>query len=426
MKIKYILAVSMLAFLGFASCEMKDEILDKNKIIGDTGFLEMGVAVQSNVTKSDVAEPEVPAVSAEDFPVEIVQTEGGEYKKTYSTYADLQKENPIELPVGKYTVRAHTPGEIQPVMDEPYYGGQFDQLNITKDITSEANVVCKMENTKIQIIYDPEFNSTFKTWKITITDGSSHVLTFDETDLNPKPKYWLIEDNVSTIEVSIVAKPVAGGEVKESRYIIKPEGEDSEFWAGSDALNITMKPGEPTGDPTGVGIDIKVDVTFDGSEETVEIPVDGGDGKPVPPGPSDEPTITIPQAVYTLPADISKNADVLIEAKAGIKSVKVQISAGNDVFETIIGGLFEGGFLTGLELVGNDELEAVLSGVGVDVKAPSLGALEYKFPVGNFFFLLTDPSMGKTDKPEGHVFNITVEDSNGEKVTDKLSVIVTE
>ena len=52
MKIKYTLAVSMFAFLGLASCEMKDEILDKNKITGDTGFLEMGVSVQSGTTKS--------------------------------------------------------------------------------------------------------------------------------------------------------------------------------------------------------------------------------------------------------------------------------------------------------------------------------------------------------------------------------------
>ena len=419
MKIKYILAVSMLAFLGFASCEMKDEILDKNKIIGDTGFLEMGVAVQSNVTKSDVAEPEVPAVSAEDFPVEIVQTEGGEYKKTYSTYADLQKENPIELPVGKYTVRAHTPGEIQPVMDEPYYGGQLDQLNITKDITSEANVVCKMENTKIQIIYDPEFNSTFKTWKITITDGSSHVLTFDETDLNPKPKYWLIEDNVSTIEVSIVAKPVAGGEVKESRYIIKPEGEDSEFWAGSDALNITMKPGKPTGDPTGVGIDIKVDVTFDGSEETVEIPVEGGDDKPVLP-PSDGPTITIPQAVYTLPDDMSLagDANAVIKASAKLKSVQVQITAGNEQFGSIVEQMELGSFdLMTVE----DPLKGILTGMGIVL--PTTENEEYSFPIGKFFTMISP--MGVT-VGEGHVFTIVVEDTNGKTATDKVSVKVTE
>lgn len=419
MKIKYTLAVSMLAFLGLASCEMKDEILDKNKIIGDTGFLEMGVAVQSNVTKSDVAEPEIPAVSADDFPVEIVQTEGGEYKKTYPTYADLQKENPIELPVGKYTVRAHTPGEIQPVMDEPYYGGQFDQLNITKDITSEANVVCKMENTKIQIIYDPEFNSTFKTWNIKITDGSSHILTFDESDLEPKPKYWLIEDNVSAIKVSIDAVTMNGVEVHESRSIIKPEGSGSEFWAGSDALNITMKPGEPTGDPTGVGIDITVDVAFDGSEETVEIPVEGGDGKPVPP-PSDGPTITIPQAVYTLPNDMSLagDANAVIKASAKLKSVQVQITAGNEQFGSIVEQMELGSFdLMTVE----DPLKGILTGMGIVL--PTTENEEYSFPIGKFFTMISP--MGVT-VGDGHVFTIVVEDTNGKTATDKVRVKVTE
>ena len=430
MKIKYTLAVSMLAFLGLASCEMKDEILDKNKITGDTGFLEMGVSVQSGTTKSGGVEdggagtdPNAPK-DASNFTVEIVQTEGGEYNKTYPTYADLQKENPLELPVGKYTVSAHTPGEIQPVMDEPYYGGQFDQLNIKKDITSEANVVCKMENTKIQIIYDPEFNSTFKTWKITITDGSSHILTFDETDLNPKPKYWLIEDNVSEIKVSINAVTVGGDKVEEFRSITKPEGTGSEFWAGSDALNITMKPGEPTDpeNPNGIGIDIIVDVTFEGSEETVEIPVDGEDGgeEPVdPPVEGDGPTITIPQAVYTLPEDTLKKADVLIKADAGIQSVKVQIVGGNDMFVGIIADMFGA---EPFELIKNATLAPVFAEMGITT--PNVGDTKYTFPVAAFFDILS--AMQATTNPDGHVFNIIVEDKNAKSATDKISVKVIE
>lgn len=448
MKIKYTLAVSMLAFLCLASCEMKDEILDKNKITGDTGFLEMGVSVQSGTTKSGGVEdggtgtdPNAPK-DANNFPVEIVQTEGGEYKKTYPTYADLQKENPIELPVGKYTVRAHTPGEIQPVMDEPYYGGQNDQLVITKGITSAAEVSCKMENTKIQITYDTEFNSTFKTWNIKITDGSSHILTFDESEPNPDPKYWLIEDNVSSIKVSIDAVTMNGVKVSESRSITKPEGvSGTEFWAGSDALNITMKPGEPTDpeNPNGIGIDITVDVTFEGSEDTVEIPVDGEDGgeEPVPPVEEDKPTIKYDS--NTVSYSISENNmpkefNIHLHAPLGMESVIVKIDGGNEGFRATLSQMeieSESNpnpltFVKGQDIVDCEALKVLFESLEVEnATVPTDGyTLEYVFPIAPFFTLMNmfDP----TDSGDSHDFIIEVTDKKGNKVSDKISVIINE
>ena len=54
--------------------------------------------------------------------------------------------------------------------------------------------------------------------------------------------------------------------------------------------------------------------------------------------------------------------------------------------------------------------------------------MSYEFPVHAFFSLLLDPSTGGgvTTDPEGHVFNITVEDNDGKVVKDKLSVKVAE
>ena len=51
---------------------------------------------------------------------------------------------------------------------------------------------------------------------------------------------------------------------------------------------------------------------------------------------------------------------------------------------------------------------------------------EYKFPVHQFFSLLMDENLtgGATTDPNGHVFNITVTDLNGEEASGSLSVIV--
>ena len=129
------------------------------------------------------------------------------------------------------------------------------------------------------------------------------------------------------------------------------------------------------------------------------------------------PSISIPQSTYTLPGDAAKNADATITAEAGIKSVKVQIVPGNEMFTSIVSGMFG---VEPFELIGNETLGAVFSGMGISL--PDEGDTEYIFPVGNFFSLLSE--MGTTEASEGHVFNITVEDNNGKTASASLGVIV--
>lgn len=61
---------------------------------------------------------------------------------------------------------------------------------------------------------------------------------------------------------------------------------------------------------------------------------DSGEENPEPPTPpvtGDDPTITIPQALYTLPADEQKNANVIISTPAGLKNITVAIKGGNEL-----------------------------------------------------------------------------------------------
>lgn len=438
MKLFNILTAGLLLCAGLASCEMKDELKGSGEGSSEVGYLNLGVAVnasQNNVSRADVdddGENVGVSVSADDFPVIITGVTDPSYSKEYESYAALKAENEgkVELPVGEYTVTAHSDAELQPQMAAPYYEGTAS-IKITAGVESSTNVECTMKNTKIQLTYTSSFLTKFESWDITVSDGSSNNLMFDETEKNPAAIYWLVAENVSEIKVNITAVPQGGGQaVTESRILTKPAGGNSNYWTGADALTIQMNE-QTSEDPTGIqgsGIVINASVSFNEDEEDVQVPVKPGDDPITPPipGPKPElPTVTFPQNTYTLPADASKNADAVITstAEGGIQSVVVQILAGNENFKGITTTMH---FDEGIELVGDPTNLAAIIGMALpdlkDLEMPENGDTSYTFPVGGFFSILS--GMGATTG-DGHVFNITVTDANGE-TSASLSVKVTE
>ena len=440
MKLFNTITACLLLCAGLVSCEMKDELKGSGAGTSEVGYLNLGVAVNASqnsvVSRADNANNDGEnvgvAVSADDFPVTIIGVTDPSYSKEYESYAALKAENggKVELPIGEYTVTAHSNAELEPQMATPYYEGTTP-IKITAGVESSAEVKCTMKNMKIQLTYTANFLTKFESWDITINDGSDNILNFDETDKNPAAVYWMVAENVTEIKVAITATPMGGGqEVTESRLLSKPEGSN---WAGSDALTIQMEE-NTSEDPTGIqgsGITINASVSFDEEEEDVPVTVKpGNDGdddnkEPEPPTPTPEPelpTVTFPQNTYTLPADASKNADAVITstAEGGIQSVKVQIVGGNDGFADITSTM---GFADGLELVGNTTLGPVIGAIVQGLEMPQAGDTSYTFPVGGFFKILQQ--MGATTAEDGHVFNITVTDANG-TASESLSVKVTE
>ncbi len=443
MKAFHILAAGFALCAAFASCEMKDELKGINDgTNGDTGYLELGVAVngsQNNVTtKAEVEDDETQtgsSVSADDFPVVITGVTDASYKKEFVSYAALKAEGAIELPVGTYTIAAHSNKELEEEMTEPYYDGAVD-INITKGANSKAEVVCKMKNTKISMNYSSEFTSRFQSWTITVTDERA-ILEFVCTnktseELNPAPLYMLVQEGVSELTVRVTAVNLKGETVRESRTLTKPAGGNSSAWTGGDALTITMSGYDPEPDvETGIqgsGITINADVEFDESEDVVEVPVTPGSGDdntdPVEPGTGDDeeeepvqeegPSISINKKEYTLPENVSEEAIAVIEAPAGLKSVKVQIIPGNQQFGTMLNGTalaFNVNFLEGAELVDEDNLASIVAEIAPGLTAPKSGDKTYNFPVSAFFAVLDE--IGVTNTENGHTFNIVVEDNNG-------------
>lgn len=431
MKLFNTITACLLLCAGLVSCEMKDELKGSGAGTSEVGYLSLGVAVNASqnsvVSRADNANDDGEnvgvAVSADDFPVTITGVTDPSYSKEYESYAALKAENggKVELPIGEYTVTAHSNAELEPQMATPYYEGTTP-IKITAGVEYSAEVKCTMKNMKIQLTYTANFLAKFESWDITINDGSDNILNFDETDKNPAAVYWMVAENVTEIKVAITATPTGGGqEITESRLLSKPEGSN---WAGSDALTIQMEE-NTSEDPTGIqgsGITINASVSFDEDSEDVPVTVKP-DNDPVPPAPGPKlPTVTFPQNTYTLPADASKNADAVITstAEGGIQSVKVQIVGGNDGFADITSTM---GFADGLELVGNTDLGPVISTIVQGLEMPQAGDTSYTFPVGGFFKILQQ--MGATTAEDGHVFNITVTDANG-TASESLSVKVTE
>lgn len=420
--------------LGLASCEMKDELLDKGgNASGEMGVLDLSLAVNAAnnvVTKATVdggTEVDGPTVSAEGFELDIANADGS-YKKTHEYDPENTK---IELPEGDYTVTAHTPGECEATSTAAYYSGK-QSFEITAGETKPVSVLCKMANTKIQVTFDNSLKDAFKSWTVTVTPVGVQDMAypFEGTSADfkqPEAIFWMLPDNVRTIRAEFQGVNSEGKNVTVSYSFEKPVEADSEYWTGADALAIKVNSQETTeGNPSGVnGVTIDAEVTWDELEDNVTIHVDGTPTEPSEPSDPDEPAtgegpkIVLNDTEYTLPADASKNADVLIESKAGLSSVKVQIIGGNLGFSQAIGSM---GFTEGLELVGNTTLGPVISDIVEGLEMPAEGAHSYTFPVGGFFSILQ--SMGATTEPNGHQFIITVKDANGEDDAS-LSVKVT-
>lgn len=445
---KWALAVAMLA--GLASCEMKNEILGKDPMTGDTGTLNLYVET-GKTTKGTTDQ-------VDQFPVTITGTDV-EYTKKFDSYAELKQAGDVTLPVGTYTIEACSPGEFKSEMSEPFYGGKLENVKIVKGQTAETSVVCTMQNVKISISFTEEFLATYQDWTITVTDKSGHIKTYTKAKdgETPAPVYWKMDEGVETIYINGTAKTngnedvTISGTAKKSNLPEFEEGDDTSF-VGGDELKIDFNPVKVEGSTPGIEKDgIQITITLFNSEknENVEIPIDPGTdgGDTEEPGTGEDggdeggdgegdtntnPTIQLPADItYSISAgDAPESADAIIKAPAGLESVIVKIDGGNAEFRAIINDLDLGGsnFTSGVDLVGNSTFEGIiadLGAMGIDpISVPAKGDTEYIFPIASFFKMLN--IYKATDPGDSHDFIITVQDKNGESVEDVLKVTIKE
>lgn len=436
MKKTNILLAALLIIL--ASCEMKEELLGKGNS-AETGAVELALSIPERT--------QTRAVNTDDFAVTITDTENAGNIYEYPKYSEM--ENPILLPVGNYKITAHSAGEIATIMQDAYYSGNSSSdLIITAGITSQAEVVCKMINTQLTLTYGDDFLTAFQSWEITIDNGSDNILTFTSENKEDNSYYWYIAEHQSTqLTLNITAVNADGQTIRERKTFSKKDAmegydDDSDYFTGGDVLNITLGAADednPATENGTIGIDITVDITFDGTDDTVEIPVEDVEvpnpGEPEQPGGDEEESSDLPSMqmpsnghiVYTINGnDQPASADVIISTPQGLKSMRVIIESGNDAFKAIIEDLTPTlDFINGVEMVGNEIIGTVLSNFlgGATVNAPAEGDTAYTFPVGAFFNLMN--IYGAT-APNAHSFKIFLEDNAGNKLEKELQVTINE
>lgn len=429
-----IFALSAALVACVSSCELKDELTGDRNTSTEMGMLDLSVAVQGEQSR---AEETVPA--AGDMWVEVTGTEEGVEPVYNGLYSEM--ENPMRVPIGTYTVKAHTQGEIQKQMSTPYYGGEAE-LDIQKDITDEATVTCKVMNTKVQLNFAEGFEGRFSDWTVTLDNGKESVLTFTS---ETAPIYWyLAEDAVSTLTLNFKGTTVpADGEepqqISWQQSFSKNDAEgvdnDNSNFTGGEFLNITLDvEGTDVDNRPQISFGINVDLTWntEDGEQTVEIPVEDVT-VPEEPGGGDEPEqpaitisdngtgyltngVTVQKGSGSYPSDV----DVIMNVKNGIKSLYVKVDTDNSDFEAAVTafGLVEG---DGADLANLPD-DSILKTLGL-FDLPVVGAKEYNFTMNsNLFSLLADvPGFLGT-----HSFTLKVIDANGEEDSATLTINVVE
>lgn len=376
----------------------------------------------------DIKKPQARAVSEVDyFPVTIYDARNAKVQ-SYETVSEIPEK--VILNVGTYTVESHTPGVIQKQMNYPYYMGT-ESIEIMKGITSDVEVVCKMQNSKININYSDEFKAVFTSWQITITDGSETALSFDHNSSNET--YWYFgEDGVNELAVNFRGMTTDGNIISKRTKLTKNlanQGydDDEENFGGGDELNLNFTPTETT-DGKINGINIKANVIFTETNKDVTVNVVDKPGFGVgedPNVPDDPPTTD--DITLSLPADMTvssdtdpKLGDTKIRAAAGLKSIKVSITSTSDEMISSLNDLNDGygvDFIKGAEIVENTDVVDLFNDLGQTLTVPNEGDKNYTFPIGNFFNLLTFLS-GE------HTFHLVITDMNGNTKSGTLKLTV--
>lgn len=373
------------------------------------------------------------AVETASFPVAVYSLSTNQVIASYKRADEVPAK--VKMNTGEYYAEAHSPLQLKKIMNDPYYAGR-DTFEILQNINTISNVICRMANGSITVRFSDDFMTVFKSWTVTIDDGSETaiVYTYDQDGLLPATKYIRFEDNVKELNVQFFGVTAKGNRISTANILTKRQASeqydsDNENFSGGDCIVVNFSPVDATdGDIT--GISITANIQFEESEENFTLEVedkilagggDNNDDENLGGGDSDAITLNLPADMVVSDGTDPALGNTYIAAEYGIKSIKVKMSSTSDAMMGSLAGLaenYEGvDFAAGAEVVENQNMVALFSELGQTLAVPSVGDFEYTFPIGNFFTLLTV-------LPGEHSFTLIITDMQGGTKNGKLKLIV--
>lgn len=167
--------------LALSSCSNQEETPD------GYGFLQVssfGIDTQADV---------LPLKRSVDNRLQVDICQGASVIRTYDAGAP-ELDNPIPLPVGSYTLRAHTPGDMYEAADNeagaPTYSVSTD-FNITESNTTAIEpLTARQTNIGVRLQYPEEpFGTAFTKVTCTLTSSSGRTVTIEGIE-HPEYTYF--------------------------------------------------------------------------------------------------------------------------------------------------------------------------------------------------------------------------------------------
>ncbi|MES2730644.1 MAG: DUF4493 domain-containing protein [Bacteroidota bacterium] len=169
---QWLLFASLL--ISFIACEKAETVHPSEPATG-----KLSLRIDGNFTiEKEHSSGRRAAVLPDNFKV-IIYDGNAQEVKAYEKYSLVPAE--IVLPVGEYSVVAHSNNLELAAFDNPYYAGKTSAVKVLKDSTQAVKVNCELGNVKITIAYTDAIKTNCTAYS-TVVKTDSASLTFSQTE----------------------------------------------------------------------------------------------------------------------------------------------------------------------------------------------------------------------------------------------------
>lgn len=171
-KVKNFSILLLLVLLAFSCSRREDNIYGPGM-----GGIRIDLATQAPATR---AELEDGSLNADDFKVEIINSQGVIFKR-WATFAEYKAQESTAVQMnagGPYTLRATLGDSTASGWNSWFFKGE-QQFTVLPQETVEVSVICKMANVKVAVVYGENIRNDYVDYTATV-ENSRGSLSFDK------------------------------------------------------------------------------------------------------------------------------------------------------------------------------------------------------------------------------------------------------